>query len=268
MVRFVSIPKEKHSLLNEDAILAFPSGLAVSDGAGGGGLFADLWSNYLVSNIPNHPILTWDELDNWLSAIWENFYNSCEIKAKSMGGLALEKFYEEGSFATLAAVWFDDKTHCCHWMAYGDSVVFHYRAIKNTLEYSIASLESFNESPHLINCKDVPNKDGLTTGVFKLHRDSIVFVCSDALSHYVLLMYYIENKHKYNEIIKRCTNSHTRNSTIVKTALYSQCDTFKNILFKLISSSKNRANLRRHLSSLERKGLLSSDDYSFGYIIL
>lgn len=268
MIRIATIPKEKHSLFNEDAILAFSTGLAVSDGAGGGGLFAELWSNYLVSNIPNHPILTWEDLDNWLSAIWETYYNSCELKAKSMGGLALEKFYDEGSFATIAAVWLDKKKHYCHWMSYGDSVVFHYRTNRSTLECSITSLDSFNEPPHLINCKDAPNKEGFTSGVFKLHRDSVVFVCSDALSHYVLLMYYVENKRKYNDIIKRCINSHTKNSTIVKTALYSKCGTFKKTFLKLVSSSKNRANFRRHLSSLERKGLLSPDDYSFGYISL
>lgn len=266
MAKIISIPKERYSGINEDAIIEFPSGLAVSDGAGGGGLFAELWSTYLVDNLPTEPILTYKDFDHWLSLIWEDFYNSCEEKAKALGGLALEKFYTEGAYATLAAIWISSQNSYCNWLTYGDSVVFHYRRKIDLLEYTVSSLESFNEQPYLVNCKDTPKEEGLRTGTFRIYSDSIVFVCSDALSHYILLMYMLEHKEQYAVILRNCINYHSKNATIVKTAMHIKCQKFQSILLKLISSSKNKANLRRHLDSLVRKGLLGLDDYSFGYI--
>ena len=45
-MKALSIPKFEVGITNEDAALAKPEMIAVSDGAGGGGLFADLWSTY------------------------------------------------------------------------------------------------------------------------------------------------------------------------------------------------------------------------------
>ena len=47
----VSIPKFGEKI-SEDAVFARDGFIAVSDGAGGGGVYADQWSSYLVSNIP------------------------------------------------------------------------------------------------------------------------------------------------------------------------------------------------------------------------
>ena len=49
--------------------------------------------------------LTFEELDSWIEQIWEPFYNDCEESAKLEGGMLLDKFYDEGAFATLAAIW-------------------------------------------------------------------------------------------------------------------------------------------------------------------
>lgn len=266
MTHIITIPKEKSSAFNEDAISAFSTGIAVSDGAGGGGIFAELWSKYLVENIPEKPIKSYNEFDHWLSLIWEVFYNECEMKAKMLGGLALDKFYREGSFATLAASWISKDTNICNWLTYGDSVIFHYQCNSNILEYTISSLYLFNEQPCLINCKEEPKAECLETGIFTLHSDSVIFICSDALSHYIILMYMLEHKNEYKEILDKCVNSHTKNAVIVKTAQHIKHIKFQSVLNKLVSSSKNKANFRRHLESLVRKGLLTPDDYSFGYI--
>lgn len=268
MIRTVSIPKENNYNLNEDAISSFRCGLALSDGAGGGGLFAEEWSKYLVSNIPHNPILSWEELDAWLSEIWEEYYLAQEQVAQSLGCLALEKFYDEGSYATLSAIWIDKTNNLSYWMCYGDSVVFHYRLHHKLLEYTISSINDFNKTPYLINCKTSPERLGFNSGKFKLYDDSIVFICSDALSHYILLMYYLNHKDKYSSILEQAMQFHTRYAFCVKTAYHIGCKDFNKVLSNLISSCKNKANFRRHLSSLERKGLLVQDDYSFGYISL
>ena len=50
-MRTLSIGKLNENLVNEDAAIAKDCLIAVSDGAGGGGVFADLWSKYLVEHL-------------------------------------------------------------------------------------------------------------------------------------------------------------------------------------------------------------------------
>ena len=119
----VSIGKFEPGCINEDAALVRNNVIAVSDGAGGGGLFAERWSRYLLDHLPDTPFCSAEELDSWIEQIWEPFYNQCEADAKQMGGMSLEKFYDEGSFATLVAVWRTTET-TCRWMSFGDSVAF------------------------------------------------------------------------------------------------------------------------------------------------
>ena len=58
----VSIAKFEEGVLNEDAVFYSPSLIAVSDGAGGGGVFAEKWSQYLVDTLPPLPITSFEEL--------------------------------------------------------------------------------------------------------------------------------------------------------------------------------------------------------------
>lgn len=98
--KILSIGKPEEGCINEDAAIARSNMIAVSDGAGGGGLFAERWSKYLLDNLPESPILSAEELDLWIDGIWEPYYNQCEEDAKMLGSMSLNKFYDEGSFAS------------------------------------------------------------------------------------------------------------------------------------------------------------------------
>ena len=130
-MRAISIAKFEKDITNEDAAIAKDKVIAVSDGAGGGGVFAEIWSKYLVKHLPLEPIKDYESFDKWVDDIWEPFYNDCEEKAKAIGGMFLNKFYDEGSFATLVAVWKDGD-----WIAYGDSVAFCYNVRTGILHHS------------------------------------------------------------------------------------------------------------------------------------
>ena len=154
MNRGVSIAKWNDHVANEDSFFSSDTCIAVSDGAGGCGLFADEWSEYLVKHLPkDKPVISFKELDEWVDGIWETFYNEHEEKAKQGDGILLNKFYNEGSCATIAAAW---KIHekVAKWMAYGDSVVFHYSFQTGVLEYSFTKLADFSNPPRLVSCKD------------------------------------------------------------------------------------------------------------------
>ena len=132
MNRGVSIAKPNDCVANEDAFYSSENCIAVSDGAGGCGLYADEWSKYLIENLPKEkPITSFEELDEWVDGIWEAFYNAHEEMAREDDTL-LSKFYKEGSCATIVCAWMTEKDKCS-WMAYGDSVVFHYSRKKGSL---------------------------------------------------------------------------------------------------------------------------------------
>lgn len=262
----ISIAKPGQRQTNEDAACSTDNFIAVSDGAGGGGIYAELWSAYLLENLPAHPIRSFSELDGWIERIWETFYNNCEEKAKLAGGMVLSKFYNEGSFATLAAAWV--KNDGCSWMTYGDSVVFHYNVETDELEHSFTRLADFNNPPYLINSKDELNEEGFRSGEFGIGKHSIVFCATDALSHYILMMYAITHKDKYANELSNAIKAASRNSQLIQAASYIQCDFYKDVILKLIHCKNHSNNFLRHIDALLRKKLIALDDYSYSIYIL
>lgn len=258
----ITISKLEENTINEDAVKARDNMIAVSDGAGGGGVYAERWSSYLVNHLPEVPIKSFDALDDWIEDIWETFYNDCEESAKQEGGMLLDKFYDEGSFATLAVIWKENNA-TCRWITYGDSVVFHYNKNTKTLEHSFSNLADFTQPPYLINCKDELNPLGFKSGTFQTNDSSILFVATDALSHYILMMYEVSQKDEYKMELQNAINNHSKNGILIKNALQIKSFDFgKDVLNKLLNC-KIPINMKRHISAIKRKGLIGHDDYSF-----
>jgi hypothetical protein len=256
-MRVLSIAKLGENLVNEDAAKATQEWIVVSDGAGGGGVFADRWSKYLVEHLPDKPVTDYSIFDSWIDGIWESFYNECEEIAKREGGMLLNKFYDEGSFATLVAIWKDGR-----WVSYGDSVGFCYNKNTDKLQHTFGRIVDFNNPPFLINCKDPSDEKGFKVGKFKVDKDCIVFACSDALAHYVLMMYEVTHQDSFREELLEAINSQTKDSNFIKTAMrLRKADFDKDVIGKLLNC-KNAGNFKRHLESLRKKGLIGHDDYS------
>ena len=256
-MRAISLAKFEEGIVNEDAAIERKEVIAVSDGAGGGGVFAERWSQYLVAHLPEKPIKNYKAFDKWIDGIWEPFYNECEDEAKKIGGLFLNKFYDEGSFATLVAVWKNGL-----WICYGDSVAFCYNKKTGELQHSFTRLTDFNNPPYLINCKDPLNEDGFRSGKFKVDKNCIVFAASDTLAHYILMMYKVANKEKYADELEEAINAQTKNSNFIKTAMTLEgVDFVKNVIVKL-QNCYTRPILQSHIKGLKKKGLIGHDDYS------
>lgn len=259
----VTIGKEKN--YNEDSIKKSSKLIAVSDGAGGGGIFADKWSQYLLQNLYDSPISSFECMDKWVDSIWEEFYKQYEKEAQKLGSIELSKFYDEGSFATLAAIWIKDNKG--YWIAYGDSVVFCYNLKTKELESSIETLSSFNNAPYLISCNEPLEPSGFKSGIFKNNNDCILFCASDALAHYILASYFSSfsrNKLSLEEAI----SAKSKNSNYVKAIQQNQnLDFEKDVLNKLIRCSKNKANFKKHMEKLQRDNKIAIDDYSICFLI-
>lgn len=259
-----SIAKPEQGQNNEDYARASEKLLAVSDGAGGGGIYADLWSKYLLEHLPESPVTAFAELDQWLDGIWEEFYNACEAKAQAAGGMVLNKFYDEGSFATLAAVWLTEGR--AQWMSYGDSVVFHYNKKTDVLEHSFTKLADFNNPPYLINSKDPLKEEGFRSGEFLTDDNSVLFCATDALSHYILMMYELSHKEEYQDELTVAQNAGSRNSTYISTASLLCFDYFQHVITKLIHCGNRPRCFRLFVEALLRKRLIALDDYSYALL--
>ena len=263
MNRGVSIAKWNDHVANEDFFFSSDNCIAVSDGAGGCGLFANEWSQYLIDQLPkDKPISTFRELDEWVDGIWEPFYNEHEEKAKEGDGILLNKFYNEGSCATIATVWKINANNC-KWMAYGDSVAFHYSFQTGLLEHSFTRLAAFSNPPRLVSCKDLLEEEGFRCGEFTLDDTSVVFAASDALSHYILMMYELSKCREYGEELAEEYLKHSGNSQLLKTAETMKIDFEKDVIRRLISVSESEESFKKYLMGLYDLGVIDMDDFTF-----
>ena len=261
-----SIAKINDTVANEDAFFSSPQCIAVSDGAGGCGLFADEWSKYLIDKLPkDRPITTFAELDEWVDGFWEAFYDEHEQRAKCGDGIFLNKFYNEGSCATVAAAWLLPDNRC-RWMAYGDSVVFHYSRKTGMLEHSFTRLADFSNPPRLVSCKDPLDEEGFRSGVFAQDASSVIFVASDALSHYILMMYELSKCHDYREELAEEYLKQSSNSQLQKAAETVSFDFGKDVVEKLLHASENECSFKKHIEHLYEKSLIDMDDFTFVWI--
>lgn len=260
-MRALSIAKLGEGLVNEDAATAREGMIAVSDGAGGGGVFADRWSKYLVEHLPDEPIADYQDFDKWVDSIWEPFYNGYEVKAKEEGGMLLNKFYDEGSFATLVAIWNDGQ-----WISYGDSVAFCYHRKTGILQHSFTKLADFNKPPYLINCKDPLIPDGFRQGRFLIDEDCVVFAASDALAHYILMMYELTHKNQYADELQEAIDAQTKNSNYVKTAMRIRKRDFTKDVIQKLENCRSQQQLMLHIGRLVRLGFIGHDDYSLAIL--
>ena len=246
--------------VNEDSVVLGDSLMAVSDGAGGGGMYADKWSAHIVSRLPPKPIKSFETLDEWVGEMWKPFYDKYELEAQAAGVLALQKFYDEGSFATLAAAWIDGNV--CRWIAYGDSVVFHYQAATGQLSHSFTYLCDFNRPPYLISLHDPLIKKAFRPGEYTLQAGDVVICASDALAHYILMQYELAHRDEYRAELDDAVVARTGNSVHIMVASSLDTDFGRDVIGKLVNCNGDDEAFRKHMESLLRKGLISLDDYS------
>ena len=262
----VSIAKINDHVANEDSFFSSEQCIAVSDGAGGCGLFANEWSLYLIEHLPkDEPITSYQELDEWVDGIWELFYDEHEERAKNGDGILLNKFYNEGSCATIAAAWMTSEKEC-RWMAYGDSVVFHYSKKQSILEHSFTKLSDFSNPPRLVSCKDPLEEEGFRSGIFSLDDTSVVFAASDALSHYILMMYELSKSQDYREELAEEFQKQSGNSQLLKTAGNIKFDFEKDVIDALLQASENEDSFKVYIKELYEIGVIDMDDFTFVWI--
>lgn len=266
MNRGISLPKFNDVMPNEDSFFVSDNCIAISDGAGGCGLYSDEWSRYLINNLPKEkPIKTFVELDKWIDKIWESFYYEHELRIQQGDGLLQSKFYNEGSCATLVSGWVTGSNKVS-WCSYGDSVIFHYNRSSKKLEHSFTNLADFSNSPMLISCKESLDESGFRSGVFHIDNYSVVFAASDALSHYVLMMYMLANRNSYLDELDEVLNTHSSNSNMLQIAESLNCDFEKDVIVSIANVVDKPLLFETKVRELHSLGVLDIDDYTIVFL--
>lgn len=194
--------REEANRQNEDAFFVFDEEkekirIALSDGAGGMGLFAADWSRQLVDNLPSESFKKVEELSNWIESFWEQFYDRYSQKAKQLGSDYQNKFGKEGSAATLVGLWQKEKRF--DWITYGDSCVGVFSKQENQLEvFPYSQPTDFLNYPYLINVQEECVENGFLSGTIDTTKTKIdfIFLATDALSLYILLKFWQAEKQK------------------------------------------------------------------------
>ena len=211
------------------------------------------------------PLSSFTELDEWVDGIWEAFYNEHEERAKDGDGILLNKFYNEGSCATVAAAWKTNDEEC-RWTAYGDSVVFHYNRHTGLLEHSFTRLADFSNPPRLVSCKDPLEEEGFRSGIFHLDDTSVVFAASDALSHYVLMMYELSKSEEFESELMELRMKQTSNSQLLQIAEKEYFHFADDVLYPLLRSADSEVDFKELMESLHTKRLIDIDDYTLAIL--
>lgn len=101
---------------------------------------------------------------------------------------------------------------------------------------------------------------------FKIDEDSVVFVASDALSHYVLMMYELANCGRYCDELEEESRLQSSNSLLLHTAETMKFDFWQDVISPLRESAGKPSAFKSHIRSLLDRGLLDLDDTTIVFL--
>ncbi|CAA6606510.1 Putative serine/threonine phosphatase 2C [Rhodospirillaceae bacterium LM-1] len=242
---------------------------AVSDGAGGTGLFCGAWAETLVNRLPRRPIVGIGELNRWLDGFCLSFRSDYAQKAKSQP-VKHTKFVREGSCAALAVCWltFLRSRTVMRWLGYGDSqiMVFDRTGPRPVLATSYPpNLSDLDRTPALLNWKDLPNKDRLSTGAVTLPACATIVVASDGIGQYIMLRYLAlhvpgTSNSKMAEEFSRLAGGDSKFGDAIRAHRKQAQEPFSRLLESLRQALKSDRAFLAYVRARHKEGLLANDD--------
>lgn len=254
---------------NEDAVwvLEDKKRFFLSDGAGGTGVEAHRWSRYLLDKLPEMPIKSFDALSAWQDGIWQTYFDKIEADLKNNAPDALDKFYTEGSSATLIGVWLEGKGKGkkAHILSYGDSVVCLYREKTKEIFTNITDLSVFLESPYLLNSNDAPNEHGFYD-TWSIKKGDVLLLASDTIGQFLLgSLLLLQELEKHTAFFDKIRASPQRFAAVFQELeKYYEHDAkaWQTVLSELFECLESEEKFRAYTETLRNFGILGLDDYS------
>lgn len=182
---YQSIPKDFISKnLNEDRIRCEDNFVAIADGAGGTGIYCGEWAEFLLVNLPNHPITNYASFEKWFTELQEPFLEKHEQSLVN-DGHKKRRFYEEGSSSTLAVVWQIENE--IHWLSYGDSQIF-FLDESSYKSYPYTNFNEFEATTDLLNWKHLPKESALFLGKMDIDYTKVILATDTIAKHIFMLL--------------------------------------------------------------------------------
>ena len=145
---------------------------------------------------------------------------------------------------------------------------FHYSFQTTILEHCFTKLADLGNPPRLVSCKDPLEEEGFRNGEIVLDDSSVVFAASDALSHYILMMYELAHCKEFGEELAEEYLKQSGNSQLLKMAETIKFDFWKDVLQSLLDATSSSSRFELYLKELNSKGILDMDDFTLVYFVL
>ena len=111
-------------------------------------------------------------------------------------------------------------------------------------------------------------KEGISSGDFYLDESSVVFAASDALSHYIMMMYELSKSKEYGAELAEEYLKASGNSQLLKTAETMKFEFGQDVLQSLLDATLSSSQFELYLKELKLKGILDMDDFTLVYLAL
>jgi len=234
--------------------------IAISDGAGGVGIFADKWAEVLVKHVPAKPFRKPEMIDEWIEEFWEEFYNKHSKLMKDPW--QMKKFDEEGSLATLAVLWQLGKSKYVY-QSYGDSALFVYNKNNGELKIqdNVESVNYFSTHPALINWK---TEKHATEFFFEqninLEDTEEIILATDGIAMYIYGAYMSFTSNIKEEV------KESKTLKIVEYFKENPIENFKTWMEALKNSLKSKEDFTKLTSEWYKERFLPNDDYTLVWV--
>jgi hypothetical protein len=256
---------------NEDALRIFENSnfnlFAMSDGAGGAGIYCKEWANYIVENQPEFPILSNEEANIWFQKISKSFYEFIKPIVNYDNIFIGERFDSEGSYATLLYVWVSKTEKKYFLSGIGDTTLFHFK--KTNDDYSISLIEpiskqsSLDDNPCLINWQK-PTENSLLSKCIEYENGDTMIICTDSLSRRIIYQLLLINQFETEQCLSEKINKTYRRDFLEHLKINQRVfkmNEFVAYLRNLIGM--NSKSFRSELTKWVERNELEKDDYSF-----
>lgn len=229
----------------------------LADGAGGVGVFAKEWAVELTESINNLHSL--ERVITNIQKLKIEFYQERELFLEAHPNYFADKFFEEGSAATLLGAQLTSNS-ALKMLSYGDSGIFLYKVKTKRLMTNL-TVEHFGDFPLLINCNEPEtNAQGFFYEELIYEEGDMLVLCSDAVAKYLYLVYLFDiQNHQELEIL--LGNKNASSEIVLKMLHMAQFD-FTATLEQFEESLITEISFTSFCNHLYEQGLLEYDDYT------